>query len=196
MGSAFERGEGKISKKAVRLAREVGRAIANHNCILINGACGGIPHEAAVAAKKADGTVIGISPARDYYEHVVDYKFPIDEFDMVFYTGFGFKGRNVVNVSNSDAIIVVAGHAGTLNEFSIAYDEGMIIGVMQGSGDLADFVDDILAIVRKKTCAKLIYDTDPHNLVKRTIRAVKIRKKQEELLAEKNKKTSRRATKC
>ena len=196
MGSAFERGSGKHSKRSIMLARQVGTAIANHNCILINGACGGIPHEAAVAAKKADGTVIGISPARDYYEHVADYRFPIEEFDIVFYTGFGFKGRNVVNVSNCDAIIVVAGHAGTLNEFSIGYDEGMIIGVMQGSGGLADFVDDILTIVRKKTGAKLIYETDPIVLVKKIIRAVKVRKAQEEALAEKHKKLPQRARLC
>ena len=196
MGSAFERGEGRIEKKSIKLAQQVGRAIANHNCILINGACGGIPHEAAVGAKEADGMVIGISPARDYYEHVVHYKFPIDEFDMIFYTGFGFKGRNVVNVSNCDAIIIIAGHAGTLNEFSIGYDEGMIIGVMQGSGGLADFVDDVLNIVKKKTCAKLIYETDPHILVTKVIKAVKIRKIKEEQLSQQDRKKKFIAPRC
>ena len=95
--------------------------------------------------------VIGVSPAEILHDHIHKYKFPIDVYDIIFYTGFGFKGRNVVNVSNADAIIVVSGHVGTLNEFTIAYDEGMVIGIMQGSGGIADAIRDIIKIASKKT---------------------------------------------
>ena len=148
MGSALERGEADIPMKGKRLAYEVGQAIAHHNCIFVNGACGGIPYLAAKGAREADGFLVGVSPAENFHEHVHKYKFPTKEFDIIFYTGFGFKGRNVVNVSNCDAVIVISGHMGTLNEFSIAYDEGMVIGIMQGSGGIADFIDDIIKIKR------------------------------------------------
>ena len=169
MGSGLERGEFNVTKKALKLAFEVGREIARHNCILVNGACHGIPYESSKGAKEADGFVMGVSPAENLTEHVTKYKFPTDTFDLIVYTGFGFKGRNVVNVANCDAVIIIGGHVGTLNEFTIAYDEGMIVGIMQGSGGIADFVDDIIKIASKKTGAKLIYDKDPHELVRKVI---------------------------
>ncbi len=172
MGSALERGEANIPKKGPLLAYEVGKAIAEHKCIFVNGACGGIPHKAAQGARDAGGYLIGISPAENFHEHVHTYKFPYQVFDVILYTGFGFKGRNVVNVSNCDAVIVISGHMGTLNEFSIAYDEGMVVGVMQGSGGIADEVQRIIKIAKKKTGAVVVYDKDPHSLVKRVIREV------------------------
>ncbi|MAG15948.1 hypothetical protein CMO88_02710 [Candidatus Woesearchaeota archaeon] len=173
MGSGVDKKGAYISKRARELAYELGKEIAKHNCILVNGACRGIPYIASKGAKDADGMVIGVSPAQNYHEHIHTYKFPTDVYDILFYTGFGFKGRNVVNVSNCDAIIVVSGHVGTLNEFTIAYDDGMIIGVMQGSGGIADFVDDIIKIASKKTGATLIYDKEEHDLVRKIIHAVR-----------------------
>jgi len=179
MGSGLEKGGESITKKAEKLAYDLGKEIAKHNCILVNGACGGIPHIASKGAKDAAGFVVGVSPAKDYDEHVRKYKFPTDVYNILFYTGFGFKGRNVVNVSNCDAIIVVSGHVGTLNEFTIAYDDGMVIGVMQKSGGIADFIDDIIKIANKKTGALIIYGKDPHELVRKVIAAVKKRESAE-----------------
>ena len=182
MGSGLERGEYNVTKKALQMAFEVGKEIARHNCVLVNGACRGIPYESSKGAKEADGFVMGVSPAGNLREHVTKYKFPTDTFDLIIYTGFGFKGRNVVNVTNCDAIIVVGGHVGTLNEFTIAYDEGMVIGVMKGSGGIADFIDDIIKIASKKTGAAVIYEKDPHELVTKVIMEVMKREKSGERL--------------
>lgn len=176
MGSGMEK-TSKVSKKAFKLAYELGKEIARHNCILINGACRGIPYEAAKGAKNNDGLVIGVSPAKDINEHIKKYNFPTDKYDILFYTGFGFKGRNVVNVSNCDAIIVVSGHVGTLNEFTIAYDEGMIVGVMEGSGGIADHLKEIIKICSKKTGAVVVYGKKPHKLLKKVLEAIAKRKK-------------------
>ncbi|MBI4175917.1 MAG: LOG family protein [Candidatus Aenigmarchaeota archaeon] len=178
MGSANERRTGGvISSKAKRLAYELGKEIARHNCILINGACSGIPEESAKGAKENDGFVIGVSPAKDMEEHARRYKFPVRHYDVIIYTGFGFKGRNVVNVSNCDAVIIVAGRVGTLNEFTIAYDEGKVIGVMQGSGGIADFVRRIIQVANKRTGARVFYDSDPHRLVKTLLVEVQRRRR-------------------
>ena len=175
MGSSLERRTGSIPEKAKKLAFEVGKTIAQHNCILINGACGGIPQFAAKGACSSDGQVIGISPAENLHEHLHLYKFPTKEFDIIFFTGFGFKGRNVVNVSNCDAVIIIAGSMGTLNEFSIAYDEGMIIGVMEGSGGFADISKFLIKKIKKKTGAKVFYHKNPHKLVSKIVTEVERR---------------------
>ncbi|MBI3034200.1 LOG family protein [Candidatus Woesearchaeota archaeon] len=181
MGSAIERGTGgKITLPAKKLAYELGREIARHNCILINGACKGIPDDAARGAKDNDGFVIGISPAGNLEEHSKRYKFPTKNYDVIIFTGFGFKGRNVVNVTNCDATIIVAGRVGTLNEFTIAYDEGQIIGVMQGSGGIADHLRQLIKIMNKKTGATVIYDKNPHTLVKKLLTEINKRRKIDE----------------
>lgn len=174
MGSAIEKGTGNhnITPSAMKLAYEVGREIARHNCILVNGACKGVPDESARGAKDHDGFVIGISPAGNMKEHCIRYKFPTKNYDVLIFTGFGFKGRNVVNVTNCDAVIIIAGRVGTLNEFTIAYDEGQIIGVMAGSGGIADHIRQLIKIMNKKTGATVIFDKNPHTLIKRLLVAI------------------------
>jgi uncharacterized protein (TIGR00725 family) len=164
-----------LPKHIKELAFKVGKAVAEHNCILINGACYGMPHEAAQGARKADGFVVGISPAKDMDEHVCHYNFPKDDFDLLIFSGFGFAGRNLQNISSCDGVILINGSSGTLNEFSIAYDEGRVIGVMEGSGGIADHTKEIIDICNKETGATMIYDKDPNTLVKKVIIAIRKR---------------------
>ncbi|HEX2383543.1 MAG TPA: hypothetical protein VHI95_12950, partial [Acidimicrobiales bacterium] len=63
----------------------------------------------------------------------------------------------------------VGGQSGTLGEFSIAYDEGRLIGVLEGSGGLADLLPQIIGSLHKNTGSVVIYDDDPHRLVQTCI---------------------------
>jgi predicted Rossmann-fold nucleotide-binding protein len=45
-------------------------------------------------------------------------------------------GREVVNIRSSDIVLIVGGRSGTLGEFSIAYDEGELIGVLLDTGGI------------------------------------------------------------
>ena len=49
---------------------------------------------------------------------------------------------------------------GTLNEFTIAYDEGKIIGIVEGTGGVADQVRAIVHALTKKTGAALFFERD------------------------------------
>lgn len=84
---------------------------------------------------------------------------------MVIYTGFGFKGRNVMNIRSSDIVIIFGGSIGTLHEFTIAYDEGKIIGVLEGTGGVADLVGGMVRALAKPTQAALFYDRDAVQLL-------------------------------
>ena len=189
MGSAFEKsGSTKISPKVRKETIELGKQIAKHNCILVNGACGGMPELAAQGAKKQKGFVIGISPAETFQEHIKKYKLPYKSLNTIIYTGMGFKGRDITNIINSDAIIISQGASGTLNEFSLAYDSGKIIGILCGSGGVADVIcigcgitDRMSALERmmkrKKTGAVIIKEDDPKKLVQRVLKEIIKRKK-------------------
>lgn len=149
-------------------AKELGREIAKADCILITGGCPGLPYEAAKGAKEAGGLTIGVSPAMNRRDHLENFKFPTEYYDVLIFTGFERKGRNVINIRSSDAIITVGGRLGTLNEFTIAYDERVPVGVLYGTGGISDNIDKILAIANKPG-GTILTEKEPKTLVEKII---------------------------
>ncbi|MBN1156485.1 hypothetical protein JXA85_02640 [Candidatus Woesearchaeota archaeon] len=160
---------GNVSDSLKKLAFKVGEEIAKQGCTLITGATTGLPYEAAKGAKKQNGLVIGISPANNEREHAERYRMPTDNHDAIIYTGFGYKGRNVLNIRSSDAIIVINGSVGTLNEFTIAFAEERSIGVLEGSGGIADIIKDIRKQFNNQFNTPIIYEKEPEVLVKKLV---------------------------
>lgn len=163
MGSAEE--QPNVREKAEAL----GRAIAANDAILLTGATTGLIYAVGKAARDAGATHIGISPAHDAQEHVERYRLPLDACDAIIYTGFGLKGRNVVLVRSCDIAIFVAGSTGSLNEFTIAYDEGKVIGCLTGTGGVADEVKRLTQVFSKQTKAQVFYEDDPVELLNRCL---------------------------
>ena len=103
----------------------------------------GIPHEAAEGAKSQGGIVIGISPATNIKEHINKYNSPTECYDVIIYTGNGLMGREIESIRNCDVVIFAGGRSGTLGEFAIAYDEGKIIGILEGTGGISQYIREI-----------------------------------------------------
>jgi len=154
-----------------RLAEDLGAAIARADCILVSGATTGLPDFVAQAFRRNGGFALGVSPAENRQQHLQVYGLPEDGADVIVYTGFGYKGRNVVNIRTSDIVIIFAGATGTLNEFTIAYDEGKVIGVLEGSGGIADHVRDVIDYCGKPTKGVVLFDGDPEQLVNKCLAA-------------------------
>jgi uncharacterized protein (TIGR00725 family) len=157
------------------LAEALGAAIARQNCILMTGATTGLPDMVAQSFRKHGGFALGVSPAENRREHVARYGLPEDGADVIVFTGFGYKGRNVVNVRSADIVIIVGGATGTLNEFTIAYDEGKIIGVLEGSGGIAEHIREVITACNKPSVCQVYFDNDPVNLVETCIEALQKR---------------------
>jgi uncharacterized protein (TIGR00725 family) len=128
-----------------------------------------LPQAAVQGAKEAGGLVIGISPGLSLDEHVHKYGAPTEGFDVLIYTGSGLMGREVENIHSSDIIVIAGGRSGTLGEFAIAYDEGRLIGVLTGTGGVADAVEHLIELCRKDTGAVVLYDDEPERLVERLL---------------------------
>lgn len=165
MGSA----SGDLDPAAIAVVRRLGRAVAELGCTLVTGACPGLPQAAVEGAAEAGGLVVGISPALSESEHVHRFSSPVDGFDVMVYTGSGLMGREVVNIRSSDIVVIVGGHSGTLGEFAIAYDEGRLVGVLTGTGGIADSIRDLLPRIGKETGAKILYEDDPERLLHRLV---------------------------
>jgi uncharacterized protein (TIGR00725 family) len=142
------------------VAESLGWAIVDQDCILITGETTGLPELVAQAVRKHGGFTVGISPAHSFEEQQERYGLPQQGSDVVIYTGFGYKGRNVINIRSSDIVVILRGSIGTLNEFTIAYDEGKIIGILEGTGGVADHVRELVHALAKKTPAALFFERD------------------------------------
>lgn len=156
-------------RKNIEDARIIGREIAKTGNTLVTGAGNGLPYEAVKAAAKAQGEVVGWSPARDEEDHRHNFDDPVDGFTEINYTGRGIKGRNVMAVEYVDACIFINGKIGTLNEFTIAYDEGKNIGVLEGSGGISTMFLEIIKVCDKPSASKIVYESDPKKLVEEII---------------------------
>jgi hypothetical protein len=159
---------GHCSSTALENSKELGREIARNNAVLVTGATTGVPLWAAIGAKEKGGISIGLSPAASEREHIENYKLPVDYFDLIIYTGFGYSGRNLLLTRSSDAIIVSCGRMGTLNEFTIAFEDEKPIGVLTDSGGTADEIKEIVEKA-KRGPGKIVYDSEPKTLVAKVL---------------------------
>lgn len=109
-------GGGVCDKTAGKLAREVGRLIAQRGAALVCGGLGGVMEEAARGACEEDGLTIGLLPGSSRNQANKYIKIPV-------VTDMG-HARNVILAHTAQALIAIAGEYGTLSEISIALKLG------------------------------------------------------------------------
>jgi len=157
----------------------LGKELAAHECIVITGACGGIPYAVAAAAHGLGARVWGFSPARDREEHAAWYPeqrialyeqlicVPPDIAQME--SAVRRKYRNVMSTAHCVAGIIVAGRWGTLHEFCSLYDYGKVIGVLTGTGGVADELLALMTRINKESGAEVVFRDDPKELIEQVI---------------------------
>lgn len=156
--------------------KELGREIVRQGGILITGATTGFPFWAATGAKEEGGISIGFSPASTEEEHLQFYRLPIDYMDVMVYTGFGYSGRNLILTRSADAVFIGCGRIGTVNEFTVAYEDGKPIGILEGSWETDDVIRHLIK-ASNRINDKIIFDSNPKTLVEKVIEKTLIDKK-------------------
>lgn len=157
---------------ALEQAKGLGREIARHNAVLVTGATTGFPYWAAIGAKEEKGFSIGISPASNEKEHIEKYQLPVDYMDIIIYTGFDYSGRNLLLTRASDAVIFGCGRMGTLNEFTIAFEDRKPIGILDEAGGSMDLARDIIE-KSHRGFGKIVFDPDPKTLVEKVLEMIR-----------------------
>jgi predicted Rossmann-fold nucleotide-binding protein len=177
---------------ATRLGELLGKALAERGCIVITGACSGMPYVVAHAAAERGAEVWGFSPELDDTGQQAAYA----DDDMMIYKRliyvpqnyselFGvsqlpasrdhaarLKYRNVVSTIHADAGILISGSWGTLNEFTNLIYDGKPIGVLLGTGGLADELSDFYPRLRKRSDSVVLFENNPEKLVETLLRAL------------------------
>jgi len=162
--------------EALEAAKELGREIIRQGAFITTGATTGFPMWSAMGAKEIDGGIsIGLSPATTEREHVEVYRLPLDYMDTIIYTGFGYSGRNLLLTRASDAVIVGCGRVGTINEFTIAFEDHKPVGVLEGNWETDEVIRNILD-KGHRGMDNVAFDKDPKELVKKVIKLIEKQK--------------------
>ena len=163
---------GQCGDNALAASKELGREIAKHKAVLVTGATTGVPFWSCIGAKEEGGFSIGVSPAKNEKEHIEEYKLPVDYMDIIIYTGFGYSGRNLLLTRSADAVIFGCGRIGTLNEFTIAFEDDKPMGVLMGDWETDELVKEILEKGHRGN-GKVIFEADPKILVEKIIELIR-----------------------
>ncbi|MEK7481897.1 MAG: hypothetical protein AAB464_00660, partial [Patescibacteria group bacterium] len=161
--------------EAFNIAEELGREIVRHDAVLVDGATTGFPYWAAKGAKEEGGIVVGLSPAATEKEHINAFGLPTDHHDLIIYTGFNYSGRNLLLVRAADAVIFGCGRMGTLNEFTITFEDKKPIGILQGEWE----TDEIFKTLVEKSHraeemkGKIVYSSNPKELLDKLVDVIK-----------------------
>ena len=123
-----------VPERALRAGEEVGKLLAQRGAVVVTGGLSGVMEAVSRGAKGAGGLVIGILPGfdkRDANAYV----------DVAITTGMGWM-RNTLVVRAADAVIMISGGVGTLNELTVAYEDKPTV-VLEGTGGWSDRIRDI-----------------------------------------------------
>jgi predicted Rossmann-fold nucleotide-binding protein len=161
--------------------------LVKNNCIIVNGATTGVSMIATQTAVKLGGEVWGFSAATNAKKHLEwTPGDKIENYAKLIYVPGDYlfkdsqkvcwKYRNVTSTATCDAGIIISGRWGTMNEFTNLYDMEKVIGVIQGSGGVADELPLLLQKINKKSQAEVIWENNPEVLVDKVLVALAKRK--------------------
>lgn len=155
-----------INNRNLLMAQEIGQLLAQNNCVVVTGGKGGIMEAAARGAKKANGQTIGIISGSE--------RFTSNDFtDIEVMSGSAVAGFDeFLLVMMSDALIVIDGGAGTLEEITIAYRNKKPIVVLGQSGGWASKLSD--SFLDKREMVKIESANSPKQAV---VKALKLAQK-------------------
>jgi predicted Rossmann-fold nucleotide-binding protein len=164
---------GKIIPKAHKLAK----ILAKENVIVITGAAQGLPYEVALEAAKNGAEIWGYSQftsAKTEKETIPTLDFSIFKKIVYIPKNYEFaserfvaqKYRNVTSTATSDAGIIISGRWGSLNEFTDLYDMEKVIGILTGTGGIADELESLKKKIDKPKNSVMLFHNDPETLVK------------------------------
>ncbi len=161
-------------------AMEVGKVLGKYadSVIIITGACSGLPYAVAKTAADNGVEIWGFSSEIDIEkqklrdpedDHSIYTKlqFVPEDYPFVSNQRASMKYRNVISTASCDAGIIISGRWGSLNEFTNLIDQQKIVGVLTGTGGIADELPTLSQKISKEGQGEIIFDDDPEKLIEK-----------------------------
>jgi len=134
IGKAARDPKDPVPPQAIAAAEEVGRLLAEWGAVVVSGGLSGVMEAVSRGAKSANGLVVGVLPGFD--------KSDANPYvDIALTTGMGWM-RNTLTVRAADAVIMISGGIGTLNELTVAYEDKPTV-ILEGTGGWSDRIREI-----------------------------------------------------
>ena len=149
-----------------QMARELARELVAKNCIVITGGNGGLMRVLAEEISRLNGICVGILSS-ELEELGYDHPFRHQYNTVEVRTGMSYAARSSIVVRSSDAIILMAGGAGTLTELAMAYNMAIPVVVLEGTGMLASRLKDMFpdGYLDHRKIVRLSYAKTPREAV-------------------------------
>jgi uncharacterized protein (TIGR00725 family) len=164
IGKSAKHRDDPVPPAALAAAENVGRLVAERGAVIVSGGLSGVMEAVSKGAQEAGGLVIGILPG-------FDKKDANAYVDIAITTGMGWM-RNTLTVRAADAVIMISGGIGTLNELTVSYQDKPTI-VLEGTGGWADRVRSIAyegTHLDEAGTATLHYASSPEEAVELALR--------------------------
>lgn len=164
-----------VSENNAHIAERVGKYLAEKNITTVTGGCVGIPGVIVQSAFAAGGKTEVFSPDCDDAAHAKRH----DNLDLNYFKEKhfipGFTARSLAMIKAVDAAIILNGRIGTLSEFTIALEEGLQIGVITGTGGIADHLEYIIAVAKKEFPNQIFFGDDYQSVIDTLVTAIQVR---------------------
>jgi uncharacterized protein (TIGR00725 family) len=133
IGAGSRDTEGFLTAQALSAAELVGRLLARQGAVVVSVGMSGVMEAVSKGAHLEGGLTLGIIPGTDKSTANPYVDLPVT-------TGMGLL-RNSLTIRASDAVILISGGLGTLNELTVALMERSTpVVVLEGTGGWADRV--------------------------------------------------------
>ncbi|MHC1628143.1 MAG: TIGR00725 family protein [Candidatus Nezhaarchaeales archaeon] len=155
-----------VDERVEEMVRELARELVAKKCVVITGGNGGLMKVLAEEISRLNGICVGILPSELEelsYSHPLKHHYNTVEIR----TGMSYAARSSIVVRSSDAIILVAGGAGTLTELAMAYNMAVPVIVLESSGMLASKLRSLFpdGYLDHRKIVKLEYARTPREAV-------------------------------
>ena len=160
-------GDTELLPEAERKARSFARALPP-DVALLTGGKGGIMEVVSEEFVRRGGTVVGILPGDEEG----------NPFNLVrIKTGLNPVGRSVVLVGSADVLVVLGGGSGTMVEALMAYNIGVPVVVLTGTGYRSDRLKALVedGSFDHRNRADVVFTDDPDEAVRLALRLARSR---------------------
>jgi len=158
---------GGASSRLLEKSRLLGRLLADRGVVVVTGGKGGVMDAVSKGVKSQGGITVGIVSGGNRF-----VSNPSTDIEVL--TGASSDGFDeFLLVTMSDALIVLGGGAGTLQEIAIAYRQGKPIITLGETGGWADKVRGCYLDTRK--IVKIESELSPEGAVDRIIELARVR---------------------
>lgn len=142
-----------VTQENKKLAHDIGTYLAEQGIEVVTGGCSGIPALCIESAYHTGAKTSGYFPHSNRNEYH-DRQHEKNVHDITYYSTAhfitGFTARSLEMIKNVDAAIVLNGRIGTLSEFGIAVEEGLPLGIIEGTGGITDELKTIVRVAQKE----------------------------------------------